>query len=312
MRNVITISNRCLSVEVLLPDDTGCRFDSACNIRQVILNGIHTFCRPEQLRPERRSSGGWGLCSEFLWDEVALAAEPGTRFPKPGIGLLTQVPEGGPFDKWNPYHIDYFKKTWERRPDGMTFREIPEPCNGYAVFIQKDLTLFDNTITIATTVHNVGEKAIDLLEYQHNFVAIDALPAGPGHRLEVPCDSQLSQLEQSFHSRLEPDRSKQIRPAAHVQGYTAHWEEDMEMKTFFKTTPGDALIPNLPFTWRLSHDQSDASITEVSHFVPEKMVLWGNEHCICPEVFARICLAPGQEKAFSRTWLFEDGTTKKM
>ena len=310
MDKIISISNRWLKVDIQLPEDAGCRFDSACKVRQVTLNGKHTFCQPEQVRPERRSSGGWGLCSEFDWEQVAVETPPGSQFSKPGVGLLTQVPEGGPFDKWKPYAIQRFQKNWEVRKAGITFWEKPQLCNGNALSIRKDLSLYGNTITITTTLLNEGWKPADLLEYQHNFVSIDGLPSGPGHRLEVPCDTELWKLENAFHDRREPDRSKRAAPAALVNNGIAQWVSDMEMKTFMKTASKEVLAPNAPYTWRLSHIDSNASITEVSHFAPEKIVLWGNEHCICPEIFVQIFVEPGEVQTISRTWIFEDDITR--
>ena len=32
------------------------------------------------------------------------------------------------------------------------------------------------------------------------------------------------------------------------------------------------------YTWRLSHEKSDASISETVHFVPAKLVIWGRSN----------------------------------
>lgn len=312
MSGTLTLSNSFLEVTIRIPDrsNEGCRFDTACAVEQVVLNGRHTFCQPEQVHPENRSSGGTGLISEFVWDQVACETPPGKPFPKLGVGLLTQVSGGGAFNKWNPYKIQRFERHWHGHTGGISFVEEPLPCAGYAARIHKDLTLYANTITVTTTVENVGEKRLDLLEYQHNFVAIDGLPAGPGHKLWIPCDSQLAELEYAFHDRAAADRTQQAVPAAQVLGEMAVWTGSMEGKTFFKVTSGTALRPSSPYMWKLGHTQSDASMMEISHFAPEKLVLWGAEHCICAEVFAGIHVKPSHVQTFSRTWIFEDDATK--
>ena len=64
------LKNQYLTVTVRLPEENPKtqRFDTAAVISQVVLNGRHTFCQPEQLLQHRVNTDGCGLCSEFLWE----------------------------------------------------------------------------------------------------------------------------------------------------------------------------------------------------------------------------------------------------
>lgn len=80
----------------------------------------------------------------------------------------------------------------------------------------------------------------------------------------------------------------------------------MENKTFHKVTEKDG-IPQLPeYSWKISCAQSPATVRETCSFKPEIIVMWGIEHCICPEIHKRIVVEPNQSQTFTRTWTFED------
>ena len=59
----------------------------------------------------------------------------------------------------------------------------------------------------------------------------------------------------------------------------------MERVAYHKVTEREDILSCPEYTWRLSHEKSDASISETVHFVPAKLVIWGIEHCVCAEVY---------------------------
>ena len=309
MENILHLSNDKLDVHIRLPGSKpeSERFDSCGQVKQVILNGKHRFCQPEQLKEDRVTCYGFGLCSEFDMNMAAAGVRTGEKFPKPGVGLLTQIQDGLPYDMWSHYEIDRFEKTWRHGRDWVEFEEKPVPCMGIAARILKRLSLMENTLTVSTTVINEGTQELDFSEYQHNFVAIDDLPVDKGYCLELPYDGSAERLPQCFRN-LKDFSSTEIS-CVEVEDKKIRWVRSMDGFTYHKTTQAEEIIPQGQYRWTLSHENSAARVSEISHFHPCKIVLWGIEHCICAEVYNRIVVKPGESHHFARTWVFEDEQT---
>ena len=79
-----------LCVEITYPGqapNTTYRFDRAGFITEVVLDGTHRFCATEPNNLSHPSSGGRGICNEYIFD-VSGKASVGEHFPKLGVGLL--------------------------------------------------------------------------------------------------------------------------------------------------------------------------------------------------------------------------------
>ena len=241
-------------------------------------------------------------------NELPVKLPAGGKFPKPGVGILTQKADGGAYDIFNLYEVQRFHKEWSIEKDRAHFHEVDSECMGIAMEIDRDVVLSGNRIIITTTIRNTGKETIDMTEYQHNFFAIDDIPIGNGYRLEIPFDQQLERLKNQF-TTLEPTKEPIPAPVA-IESGTVIWQDSMENKTFHKVTEKDG-IPQLPeYSWRISCDQSTASVRETCGFEPEIIVMWGIEHCICPEIHKRIVIEPNRSQTFTRTWTFEDDETQ--
>jgi len=309
-QKIITLNNGILEAEIRLPG--ACpeseRFDSAAVIQQVTLHGRHRFGQPEQHIPTRVTCHGFGLCAEFVMDDIGREAGAGELFPKPGIGVLTQIADGKPYDMWSHYEIQRYPKTWEMEKDGIIFREEPLPCMGIALEIVRRLRLLNNQIILETEIHNTGTRRAAFSEYQHNFVAIDDLPVGEGYQLEIPFDGTLIQLPECC--RNLPD-FKPVEGFICVEKQKAAWVGKVVNQTWHKTTEADNILCLEKYGWKLTHRDSDASVSEDCDFKPSKLVLWGVEHCICTEVYHAIDIMPGEKDRYIRTWTFEDEETGK-
>lgn len=310
MEKSLILRNRHLQVQIRLPgsEPASERFDSAAVVEQVILRGRHSFCQPEQKLADRVTCWGFGLNAEFDLNHLGEEAAKGQLFPKPGVGLLTQIEDGKPYDMWSHYAIQRFRKTWQHGTDWITFLEEPDPCLGIALRIRRELRLVENQIFLTTTIENVGERRVCFSEYQHNFVAIDDIPIAEGYCLTIPFDGTLDRLPRSFH-RL-PDYEPIQEASVQVEGQAARWIQPMDQRAYHKTTPADQILPADVYQWTLSHAASPASITETMDFKPSKLVLWGIEHCVCPEVYHAIDVSPGQTDTYKRVWRFDDNQTK--
>lgn len=299
-----------LTVELRDPEEEFSeRFDASAVVRQVELHGKHRFCQPEQRIPGRQTCRGEGLCGEFVWDEIAERAAPGEYFPKFGVGLLRQRPEGGAYDMWKHYEVLPVKIDVHMRENSAVFVQENPVCLGLAARITKEVRLYRNTLRLTTEIINTGSLPLNLQEYQHNFVAIDDIPAGPGYRLELPFDGTLERVRSAAHCL--PNRNMPAPGTLDAEHGAMIWRSGMDGREYHKVTEKNFILPCPSYRWRLSHSDSTASISETVHFTPERLVLWGVEHCICTEVYARWRLQPGERASFARTWCFCDENTQQ-
>ena len=152
------------------------RFDSNCVVEQVLLDGEHTFCQPEQKIASRVTCWGFGLNTEFDMNDVARKARKGELFPKPGVGLMTQIEDNRPYDMWKHSEIARYPTKWACGPDWIEFTEEQPECLGISLKIIRRLSLRGNEIHLQTEIRNTGSVRAEFSEYQHNFVAIDNFP----------------------------------------------------------------------------------------------------------------------------------------
>ena len=165
------------------------------------------------------------------------------------------------------------------------------------------MSLRGNEIHLQTEIRNTGSVRAEFSEYQHNFVAIDDLPVQKGYRLEIPFDQTIAQLPERFV--LQSDYTARAKSSVRVEGQTVIWTDGMDGKAYHKTTPAEKIADLPSYSWRLFRDDCAVSIQEKMDFKPWRLVLWGIEHCICPEVYCRICVNPGETQTYTRQWIFE-------
>ena len=303
--DTVSISGKRLQVSFFLPPEprTSQRFDAGGVVSEVVLDGRHTFCVPEQLLPGRVTTFGVGLCGEFVTPGIASLAGEGEPFPKFGVGLLTQRPEGGEHNVWKTYPVRPFETHWEKGDGFVTFVSEPLPAMGYAARTTKTYRLEENRLVLETTFENTGEKPISLGEYQHNFVCVDHIPAGEGYVLSLPFNRKIGELAEAFETR---EGAVPCPGTAVAQGQDLVWKGDMEGKTYIQVLEGPDIAPVDGPYWTLSHKASPAFVSESLSFVPQRAVLWGIEHCICTELYFKQDVLPGETASWRRTWTFSD------
>jgi hypothetical protein len=252
----------------------------------------------------REDAHGVGLCGEFKWDEIAGEVRPGEQFPKFGVGLLTQIPEGGCYNirRHEAYKVDPCITKYKINESSASFVQYSKPCLNIGAEIHRDYFLKENTLELSAVITNTGSRPIRMFEYQHNFVSIDKIPIGPGYHLLLPYDRGIKKLE--FMVYVYADHDKKALDVLHTEGNVVSWLKPMNGLEILRITEeGDLLQPSGPF-WTLYHDNCPVSISEETSMVPEKVVYWGIEHCVCVEMYLALNVDPGQKIAWQRRWTF--------
>lgn len=302
----MNLQNERLLVQFRGPDSppNSKRFDETGCVEQVVLDGKHTFCMPEQVIPTRFTCKGVGLSGELSCYGLAAEAAPGQLFPKFGVGVLRQIPGGTEFDMHGDYEV-VTPFPIETSCDGHTavFRQQPVPCLDMAVRLERTFTLEGTALIMQVRVENTGKRPLKLSEYHHNFVAIDGIPMGPGYKLELYQDNAPEKLVKAVCTAGKEQTP--VEGVVRVENNCVYWNQDMENRVLFTKAGPEDLAAKPGSVWKLSHEKSSASIEELVGFSPARVVYWGIEHCICVEVYHDIFVEPGQSATWARTWKFE-------
>ena len=312
-----------LAVEFSQPGSVyrGTRFDWTSFVTQVTLDGQHTFCTRESLKPGH-GTGGMGLCSEFGNEKpIGYAdAQPGESFPKLGIGLLRR-PAGDNYSYLRNHEIvQLFPVHIDAGPDRLTIEVEPIDCRGYAARLQKTFKVTGNWLKVAYRLENTGSQPLDTHEYAHNFIAIDQQLMGPDYRLHFPYPIQMENLGASYRNLL-PAVVRKIFPRALLdklidillsQGLHALAIDGGDMsfhftpKTWFFFRQA-AFSQSESYQWEIKHLPTGVGLREYDDFVPAREAVWGEAHVISAEVYLNITLQPGEVKTWSRRYEFFSG-----
>jgi hypothetical protein len=287
---MIQLNSRRLRIEMAnpgeSPNDTG-RFDRAGFITEVILDKRHRFCASEPNNLSHPSSGGRGLCSEFLFD-VSGQTKTGKAFPKFGVGLFTK-PDDGPYCFYKKYEEERFPIEWESSKNSVCFTTLPILCQGYALKCIKTIEADENILTMTVRVENAGERALDLREYCHNFLSIDGMALGRGYKLRLPGIKDMG--HEILSGTIKGDGNGFTFSGFNAKAECIHIES-RDIK------PADR------FSWSLVNTDAAASVDVTEFFRPCRLVLWAVDHIISLEAFKEISLMPGQADEWKRSWTF--------
>ncbi len=288
MAGMIVLENDWLSVSVAEPGEVyrRTRFDWTGICTQIRSAGGLTYLSQEAA-PGAPGTEGVGLTWEFgLMRPVGYeAAEPGTSFPKLGVGLLER-------DTPEPYN---FMRDYPCRPAHSTvekvsgqeaiFRQDTEPGGEYAWSLRRRLFLQDDSLTQETLLENRGRQPLHTDEYGHNFLRIGDYPVGPDYELQLPFDVSLSHEVGRFEVSGGRIRVPNVGDECF---YALHDRPPVSERT----------------AWRLLHVPSGHGVEGSELFRPARFALWGMRHVISPEFFIELWLQPGERRTWSRRYRF--------
>lgn len=287
-----------LRVEVaepgVFPANTS-RFDWCGFVTSVNLDGEHEFCTAEPTNLIHPSTGGIGLCNEYLCPELCAEAEIGERFVKFGIGLFTK-PDQDEYCFFRKYEIQPFQMRWETDENMAVFYTEPDYSARDSLRQIKKIFVDGNVLSMETEIENTGEREIVMEEFCHNFLTIDNLRIGPEYQLNIPYINGQQKLKAGTLYGSEGMFS--------FSGYNA--------KAALLQISGDYISKETEeYEWRLAHKKSETAIQCIDEFCPARLDIWSIDHIISVETFYRIDLKRGDKCKWKRRWVFGTGGEKK-
>ena len=288
-----------MRVEIAEPAEapnTGCRFDRAGFITEIVLDGSTWFCASEPKNLNHSSSGGRGLCNEYQCD-VYHEAQTGEYFPKFGVGLMRKEAE----EKYL-FHKQYadvkpFTVDSKAAPASVVFTTKPEACLGYALLCCKTIAVQGNTLRMDVEIRNDGERNTEISEYCHNFISIAGMAIGPDYKLEFPALGKKSAEKEALTGR----DGEKLHASGDGRNFT--YSEFNAKAAGFSVDLG-GVDPGSPFSWRLTNSAAKASVEETDDFIPARVFVWAVDHIVSPEIFYHCIVKPGESVKWTRRWNF--------
>lgn len=142
------------------------RFDWAGIVRQVTLDGVHTFLSEESAAMTAEKNGGIGIIGSF---------EPA---PTP------------------------FLQKANYKAVQLSHTEAIFSCKTTHVSCTKKLRLENNRLEITHRVENLGNAPFTFGEYNHNFMLIDRFAYGPDYELHFSFPAQLTGRKEGHYNRF--------------------------------------------------------------------------------------------------------------
>ena len=288
MPKELTLSNEFLQVQVLLDwYYKGSRYDWGGTIGQVTVNG-HTFLSKEQNADGSTGLGGIGLTNVWEWTDTSIYDRTAMAdyFPLPGVGLLKKV-DTSPFLFTKTYQVEPYKRQISVEQDSVTIRTLPYFCQNTAMETVKSYHLEKNKLVVSFHITNTGSEEIHATEFCHNFFQFDGHPIDGTYCLRFPYSIQ----PELRRGELVISRDRYRLGAFDAPtNSTAFWIKGWQ---------------GLQHHWmELSNETLGMSVLIEDLFPVCRFYSWNNPWAFCPETFAPIDLAPGEETSYSRVYHF--------
>lgn len=306
------LSSRRLQVTVTEPGvfpNTTCRFDRSGFIPSVLLDGRYEFCTKEPENLRHPSSGGCGLCHEFIAPGMCGTDGGAPLFPKPGIGLFRRKGTA-PYCFYDKYETVPFSVTVSHTPSTAYFQIGGISCCGYQFTETRRLEVNGCRLLNTVTLKNTGSRHISATEYCHNFLTIEHRPLGNGYHLRMP--DLNPEFWKTKTAQSGPEGGEAILPGTLIKESGGFTFSGCQPESALYSVPGAALGSHSCFTWELMHDQSDAGVKVTEQFMPSSVTIWFIDHLISVEVFYPVNLLPGEESTWTRCLEFYGPTPERQ
>jgi hypothetical protein len=233
-----------------------------------------------------------GPVDEFAplgWDE----AKTGGTFIKIGVGVLRK-PDEGKYDNFRLYEIvDAGKWTVRKSPVSIEFtQEVTDSSTGYAYSYHKTVRLVSGKpeMLLEHSLKNTGALGIRTRVYNHNFLALDRQPPGPGLVITVPFRIQTKQPPDKKLAEIQGNQIVYLRMLEN---------EDIAATSLqgFSDSPKDNDI-------RIENERLGAGMRITGDRPLSSESLWSIRAVMAMEPFVSVEIEPAKEFTWNSTYSY--------
>ena len=294
----LVLSNDTVKMRLYLPDANqgyyrGVRFDWSGLIFRAGW-GKHRFY--DEFRKGGDPKGHDHVCGpaeEFSMEDPPGydEAKPGQTFVKIGVGLLEKPedPKDPNYGFWKSYKIvnsPPWKVTGGK--DRVEFRQDLQGDRGWGYSYLKTIRLTDGGFVIEHVLKNTGRKPIDTTQYNHNFTVIDGEHIEPDTRVRFAAEAPTLGVVKAGKPVLKDGC---LSVAEKLKG--SLWVQLGGLK-------GTAQENDI----RIENTKAGAGVRIKGDLPILKIVVYAEDHSICPEPFVAIKAEPGKEVKWQWEYTF--------
>ena len=284
------LKNKNLEIQIDLPlaNYNFSRFDWTGKITSVRYKNMY-ISSAEHLNIEDDNKAGKGFYNEFGINAAIGYDETleGNWFHKIGVGLLKK--ERGDYLFSKTYEIQPADFNVTTKKDKIIICCKSKCINGFAYVLKKEIELVKSGFIIKYHLKNMGEQTIITNEYDHNFIAINKELIGCDYILKFPFIIK----PELFEGNVNPEGKVEIGETEITFNATP------KEQFFFSNLTGGEKVDA---SWELINTKNKIGIRETGSFKTTGVNLWGWKHVISPELCFDICVKPGEEIEWSRTY----------
>jgi hypothetical protein len=284
------ISNGLIQAKFYLPDAEtgyyrGTRFEWSGVIESLRYAGHEYFGQWFEKYDPKIHDAIMGPVEEFRTEGGGLGyteAKAGGTFIRIGVGAVRKPDEPayrtfGTYDIVNP-------GKWNVRKGGdwIEFTHELKDDSGYAYVYRKTVRLVKGKpgMRIEHSLKNTGRRAIETLQYNHNFFTIDRQTTGPDITVKFPFD-------------LSPKAD--FKGLAEVRGGELVYLRQLEKgQSVFSQFEGYGKTAK-DYDVRIENRKTGAGVRIVGDQPLARVVFWSIHTTVCPEPYIAIQAEPGRE-----------------
>ena len=286
-----------LSIEVMDPVDPerynrGVRFSPVANVLRACVEGRNFLYSPVEHEPQTENGG---LAMEFDITTVGnpppgfAEAAMGDGFLKVGVGVLRKETEQYNFFKaYEPLALARTAAQWAR--DTARFKQTCPGVNGYAYKLEANVSAKANAAEVRCVLTNIGQKPLSTEQYSHNYFLFDDAPVGPNYLLQFPFDFDVT--------GLQPDQRRDGR----VIDFAKPFSPGVGSVNAVVIPPAGYQGPN---ELTVTNPAKGMKCRASASLPIARIAVHATPAYLCPEMFVRIALQPGESREWTRRYEFE-------
>ena len=301
------ISNGKITAKLYLPDAEhgyyrGTRFDWSGSISSLKTAHHEYFGQWFPKYDPKLHDSIVGPVEEFIKNDTSIGYgedKTGGTFIRIGVGIVRKPAGETKYERFKTYEIvDPGKWSVKRGTDWIAFTHdltgSASGLGGYGYRYTKTIRLKKNqdVMVIEHSLKNTGSKPIATSQYNHNFFVMDAMPSGPGNRVQFAFPLKAEQFNSAGAVEVRGKELVYLKELA--QGQSAYGEF-----TGFGKSASDYDI-------RVEHGKAGAGVHITGNLPLSKLVFWSIQSTFCPEAYVDINVAPGAELKWAYNYEFYD------
>lgn len=230
-----------------------------------------------------------GPVEEFRTNEAGLGfdeAKAGDTFVRIGVGAVRR-PDMAPYQLFKTYDIvDGGKWTTKPGKDRVEFIHELKDTNGYGYIYKKTVRLEKGkpVMVLEHSLKNTGRKAIETVQYNHNFFVFDGLYSGPGTTVKFA---------------FEPKAARELKGFVAFDGKEIKYLKQMEKgESVFTEVSGYGGSAS-DYDMRIEHAKAGTGVRITGDQPISSMNFWSIRTTVCPEPYIQLRVEPGSEKKWN-------------